>query len=227
MSKRLIPILLAAALLAGCASRHEPEPMPILTEPVVQEPEPQDNPGSLFTPNTATYLFDDDRAHRVGDIVMVVVSEVSYGKQKISTTSDSKNTNDMSIKVLPDDGWMGKAVDTIGIPSGIGTSKDNSLDSSGETKHEATLTATVASRVIRLLPGGVLQVEGARRIRLNDETQILVVRGLVRPSDVAADNTVPSAHLAEAQIELYGEGVISDRQKFGWLNRILDNIWPF
>lgn len=227
MSKRLILTVLAVALLAGCAMRHEPEPMPILTEPVMQEPEPQDNPGSLFTPNTATYLYDDDRAHRVGDIVMVVISEVSNAKQKVETTSDGKNTVDMAINVLPEESWAGKAVNTIGLPTSIGAAKDNSLDASGETKHEANFEATVASRVVRVLPGGVLQVEGARRIRVNDETQILVVRGLVRPSDVAADNTVPSTHLAEAQIELYGEGVISDRQKPGWLSRVLDNIWPF
>jgi flagellar L-ring protein precursor FlgH len=78
-----------------------------------------------------------------------------------------------------------------------------------------------------MLPGRVMQVEGARRIRVNNETQILVVRGLVRQRDIAADNTVSSTALAEAQIEVYGEGVLADKQRPGWMTRVLDNIWPF
>ncbi|MBU1610573.1 MAG: flagellar basal body L-ring protein FlgH, partial [Proteobacteria bacterium] len=73
----------------------------------------------------------------------------------------------------------------------------------------------------------VMQVEGARRIRVNNETQILIVRGLVRQRDIAADNTVNSSSLAEADIEVYGEGVLADKQRPGWMTRILDHVWPF
>jgi len=34
-------------------------------------------------------------------------------------------------------------------------------------------------------------------------------------------------NLADARIEFYGEGVVAEKQKPGWLTRILDNIWPF
>ena len=53
------------------------------------------------------------------------------------------------------------------------------------------------------------------------------VRGLVRQRDIAANNTVNSSSLAEAQIEVYGEGVLADKQRPGWMTRILDHIWPF
>jgi flagellar L-ring protein precursor FlgH len=70
-------------------------------------------------------------------------------------------------------------------------------------------------------------VEGARRIRVNNETQFLVVRGLIRQRDISSGNTIPSTSLAEAQIEIYGQGVLADKQKPGWLSRILDNVFPF
>lgn len=85
----------------------------------------------------------------------------------------------------------------------------------------------MATRIVRMLPGRVMQVEGARQIRVNDENQILVVRGLVRQRDIASDNTVPSSNLAQSQIEVYGEGIVADKQKPGWLTRILDNLWPY
>jgi flagellar L-ring protein precursor FlgH len=89
------------------------------------------------------------------------------------------------------------------------------------------LTAIVATRVIRMLPGKVMQVEGARQIRINDETQILVVRGLVRQRDINSTNTVSSSALADARIEVYGQGSLSDKQRAGWMSRFIDNVWPF
>jgi flagellar L-ring protein precursor FlgH len=147
----------------------------------------------------------------------------------VETTSDKTNDVDFGITAVPEGTLLREATDFLRLPPGasVGASTDNKFEGTGETTHEAEMTATVAVRVVRILPGGIMQVEGARRIRVNNETQILVVRGLVRPQDITSGNTVPSTHLAEAQIELYGEGVLSDRQRPGWLTRILDNIWPF
>jgi flagellar L-ring protein precursor FlgH len=64
-------------------------------------------------------------------------------------------------------------------------------------------------------------------VRINNETEILVVRGLLRKRDIGPDNTVESGYLANAQIEVYGQGILADKQKPGWLSRILDNMWPF
>ena len=166
----------------------------------------------------------------VGDIVMVVVSEVTNAKHKAETKTDRTSKNDYGITALPGtDTLVGGALETVGIEPGLSfqSDNDNEFEGTGETKRESEMSATVASRVVRMLPGRVMQVEGARRVRVNSETQILVVRGLLRQGDVRADNSVPSSYLAEAQIELYGEGVLNDKQRPGWLTRILDNVWPF
>lgn len=227
-----ISALLTLALLAGCAAEKKPMPEPILTQLNSIEPEPVNNPGSLYESGQSEFLFDDNRANRVGDIVMVTVTETTTGKHKADTTSTKTNANTYGITAMPKTGiygTLGKVVPGVtnnGVP-GLSTTSDSSLTSTGETKAESTLTATVATRVIRMLPGKVMQVEGARQIRINDETQILVVRGLVRQRDIDSKNTVPSTALAEARIEVYGQGSLSDKQRSGWMTRLVDNIWPF
>ena len=86
---------------------------------------------------------------------------------------------------------------------------------------------TFSQYIAEVLPGGVLQVQGAREIRANDETQYMVISGLVRAQDVASDNSVESTQLADSKVEYYGKGQLADKQRQGWLSRLLDNIWPF
>ena len=228
-----ISILVLLTLLLGCAAEKRPMPEPVLTPLNNIEPEPVNNPASLFEAGQSDFLFDDNRANKVGDIVMVTVTETTTGKHKADTTATKENSNTYSISAMPTTGiygTLGKVVPGVTNSSanaGVATGSASNLKSTGETKQESNLTATVATRVIRMLPGKVMQVEGARQIRINDETQILVVRGLLRQRDIDSRNTVPSTALAEARIEVYGQGSISDKQRAGWMSRLLDNVWPF
>ncbi|MDQ7833871.1 MAG: flagellar basal body L-ring protein FlgH [Humidesulfovibrio sp.] len=230
--KKLIPTLALATVLFGCATQNRPMPEPILTNPNSVEAEPVNNPGSLFEAGQSDFLFDDNRANKVGDIVMVLVTETTNGKNKSDTTAQKSNTNTYGITALPNTGIYGTlnkvvpGVTGVGSPQ-VGASSVSNFVSSGETKQETSLTTTVAARVIRMLPGKVMQVEGARQIRINAETQILVVRGLVRQRDIDSKNTVLSSALADAKIEVYGQGMLTDKQRAGWLSRLLDNVWPF
>jgi len=226
--------LIAAAaiiLLAGCAAKYEEQPMPILTPPVYEEQNPAANPGSLYDVNRSEFLYDDNRAARVGDIVLVQVAESATTKLKSETTAKKENTIDNSVTAMPSTGLIGNVplASTLGVKVGadIGASQSSDFKGNGETKQENTFDATVATRIVRRLPGNLLQVEGARRIRVNHETQFLVVRGLIRQRDIDSDNTISSTKLAEAQIEIYGQGVLTEKQRPGWLSRLLDNLYPF
>jgi flagellar L-ring protein precursor FlgH len=214
----------------------------------MQAPSPANNPGSLYSQaSQPNYLYEDNRARRIGDIVMVNVVEKSDAKNKSKTKSNGKNSLDMSVAnyfnqhsttPIPGNsqlkgatgidvaGFLGMQGYTGATPV-VSTNRNNQFDSDGETDRSSSVTYTIGCRVVNILPGGVMQVEGARQVRVNDDTQIMVVRGLVRPMDVGPDNTVNSSALAEAQIDMFGTGVLADRQKPGWLSRILDNIWPF
>ncbi|OIO05082.1 MAG: flagellar basal body L-ring protein [Desulfovibrionaceae bacterium CG1_02_65_16] len=229
MNKRVTAFLLLA-VLGGCAAEQKPMPEPVLTQLNNIEPEPVNNPASLFEAGQSDFLFDDNRANKVGDIVMVSVTETTTGKHKANTTATKTNANTYTLTAKPGGIYKtasGVVPGALGLGAGVNTTSDSSLTATGETKAESNLTAIVATRVIRMLPGKVMQVEGARQIRINDETQILVVRGLVRQRDIDSKNSVPSSALADARIEVYGQGALSDKQRSGWLTRLIDNVWPF
>jgi flagellar L-ring protein precursor FlgH len=70
-------------------------------------------------------------------------------------------------------------------------------------------------------------IEGNREVRVNNENQIITLTGMVRPRDISSDNMILSTYIADARISYSGSGIVNDRQKPGWLSRILDVIWPF
>ncbi|MEG2004672.1 MAG: flagellar basal body L-ring protein FlgH [Bilophila sp.] len=227
--KRFQTAILAALVLclAGCnATRKTPSVMPPITPPqAYTEPEERyDNPGSLYMSSESDALFADTRARRIGDIVMVKVVEKQKAKNKADATASKENKNTYSV-----DANFGKQ-SAFGMPTGgmgLSTGSKSELTSDGETNRESVVTATVAARVTRVMPGGLLQIEGARETRVNNETQYLVITGLIRPMDVAADNSITSNRISDAQIAYYGEGVLSDKEKPGWFTRLMDNAWPF
>ena len=238
LALRTALLILAALLSLGgfaCApARTQSMPSPILTQ-TVDYPEPAaQNPGSLFNPASAELLFADNRARRVGDIVRIKIVEDSKATNKATTDTSRDSSIGMGIEHLLDQRLISAGLPVLGIERGqfgetplIGARTSNSFKGDGETKRESTITATVGARVVKMLPNGLMQVEGARETRVNNETQVIVVRGLVRSTDIDPDNTILSTHMADATIEFYGMGILADKQRPGWLTRILDNVWPF
>lgn len=209
-------------------------PTPMLTQGVDIPPPVEQNPGSLFNPSSAELLFADNRARRVGDIVLVQIVENSQARNKASTDASRDSGIGLGIEHMIDNRLLDKALGTMGISGEnygstplVRATSSSAFKGDGETKRESAISATVGARVVRVLQGGVLQVEGAREIRVNNETQIIVVRGLVRSTDINPDNTIPSTHMADATVEFYGMGVLADKQRPGWLTRLLENVWPF
>jgi len=236
-SKHVLALGLAVCI-SGCGAAQPRSMAPTIPmTPPMQYTEPEvrhANPGSLFSAAESTDLYADNRARRVGDIVLVKVVENAKSKVKADTNTSRDSTsslgvtamfNRQTVGVLPTGG--GPLAGRIGIDPLLATQSSSSLSTTGETKRENTVTATIGARVLNVLPGGVLQIQGARAVRVNEETQYIVVSGLVRMQDVASDNSVESTQLADSKIEYFGEGVLGDKQKQGWLTRLLDNVWPF
>ncbi len=223
--------LALATALGGCGGPKQQKTvsnMPTMSPPVAYE-EPayrNQNPGSLFNAGDADYLFSDNRARRVGDIIIVNVVENSSASHEADTKADKQTTMDMGLGAFFGANPMGQTGE-IARKNFFEAQTTSEFEGEGETTRKNSISATVAARVVRMLPGGVMQVEGAREIRVNDETQVVVVRGLVRQRDVGADNTISSTQLADAKIEFYGEGILAEKQKPGWLVRLLDSAWPF
>jgi flagellar L-ring protein precursor FlgH len=236
MYRLLIALLVASALLAGCApAKTNPAPAPVLTPPPAEAVSADENPGSLYDPAQGEFLFADNRARRVGDIVLVNIVETSKANTKADTTSDKTSSLNLGVTSMlgKNDSRLWPVGPSLGYKIHPGTtaqveaSSTSKFSGTGETKRENNVTATLAARVVNILPGGVMQIEGAREIKVNNENQILVVRGLIRSKDVRPDNSILSSSIADAHIEYYGQGVLGDKQKPGWLTRLLDNVWPF
>lgn len=223
--------------LGGCnASSSTPRPTPMLT-PAQAYPEPEDtygNPGSLFSESSSSLLFEDSRARRVGDILMINIVENTKSKSKADTSAGRTNGIELGVGSFlgrstfsPIIVGGGAIAGAVGDSPLISASSTSNLDATGETKRENYVTTTIGGRVIQVLPNNVLQIAGAREIKVNDETEYMVVTGLVRSSDILSDNSVLSTQLAELTIEYWGKGVLADKQKAGWLTRLLEVVWPF
>jgi flagellar L-ring protein precursor FlgH len=214
--------------LIGCSSVNQPPSyMPPLIPPGPSPISQIENPGSLFQPDEAHYLFEDNRAKRIGDIVLVKIMEDSSA----SSEADTKSEKNYNISAGFSSFFGGSKVFGLPMPVGgtpvLNSSNESKLDTSGKTTRKTTVEATVAARIVRIFPNGLMELQGYREILVNGEKQIINVRGLIRARDIGPDNTITSDQLADAKIYVYGKGVLSEKQKQGWMGRLVDTIWPF
>ncbi len=180
--------------------------------------------GSLWSPSSRLAdLGRDLRASQVDDLVTIVVTEnasaVSTGTVKTARTSSASN----SITSL-----VGKKSPTGALANLTNLSGAQALNGQGTTTRTTTLNATLTARVTRQLPNGYLVVEGSKIVQVNGEKQTVTVRGVIRPADLAADNSIQSNRLAQMEVNIDGKGVVNDsvRRPF-FLYRILLGLLPF
>ncbi len=221
-------LIFSALLLSGCAGREPqivriPEPL----EPVVTEaPRPQ-SPGSLWA-GEREGLYADMKARRVGDIVTITIKEEASASKEASTESGRDTTMTAGIPSLfgLEKSIMAKN-QKVDMTTLLDASFSNQFKGSGKTMRKEDLVATLTTQVIKVYPNGTMKIRGGKSIIVNNEEQIIYLTGIVRPEDITADNTIDSSHILNAQIAYTGKGALSDKQKPGWLMRIVDNVWPF
>lgn len=169
------------------------------------------------------FLFTDVRARRVGDLLTVLVVESASSNVQASTETkkdSSSNVNLSGANVLGIKmGQMLGAAGTRGLFSHSGTSQHAG---SGAVNRTEAITAQIPARVVKVLEGGALLVEGRRVAVVNDETTTLAFSGIVRPEDITPDNTVRSTQVADAEVTMLGKGVLQEKQRPGIINRLLD-----
>jgi flagellar L-ring protein precursor FlgH len=184
---------------------------------------------SLFQVRGHRDHFKDLRAYEVGDLVTVNIVETSKATKRANTRTARQSSIDAGISNLM--GWEGKIGELC--PSGFDNetmfkaNMKNAFDGSGETSRDESMTASITARVMQVMPNGNLFIEGRREIKVNNESQFIVLTGLIRPVDISPDNTVLSSYVADASIHYTGRGPVSDKQRPGWLMRAVDFVWPF
>lgn len=173
-------------------------------------------------------LFADRKARHVNDILTIVVDESAKASKDATTSLSRDSSADMGISAffgLDQSSVLRK--NRITPDQLVKAQGSSAFDGAGKTTREETLTTTLAAVVREIMPNGNMVIEARRTIGVNGETQVMVLHGIVRPEDVQGDNSVPSSRVAQASIEYYGQGVISEKQRPGWLSRTLDRVWPF
>ncbi len=191
--------------------------------------------GSLWRGKAS--LFEDKKARRINDLVTIIINETTSAQKKASTSSSrDSSTNygldtffgmntDFNIQNLPIINGFYKAGNVFS-PSVKGAAKSD-FKGDGDTQRTGRITGTITAKVVEVLPNGNLVIESRKEIFVNNEKEILVLRGIIRPDDISQNNTILSQYVADAQIFLVGEGTLGDKQSQGWLVRFLDKIWPF
>ncbi|HID56414.1 TPA: flagellar basal body L-ring protein FlgH [Candidatus Poribacteria bacterium] len=165
-------------------------------------------------------LFTDNKAHREGDIVKVLVVESASANKTSSAQTSRTSGKKGAISTFP---WLKRNP----LAKGVDLSSESTFSGSGSISTKGELKAEVAAVVKEVLPNGNLLVEGEREIVIDGEKQVIYVKGIVRPVDITPQNTVLSTNLAESEIRYEGKGMISRQQKPGFLSRLLDWLWIF
>jgi len=219
-------ICLAFIFAVGCSKNlyHEAD-YPQLAPPEIKK---TPLPGTIWAgENSGNSLFSDRRARGLNDIVTIVVNEsATGGNNALTQTSRDTNTNANVSSLLGLEGALQDLLRKGGSLSVAGTST-NSLKGVGQTSRDGNLTATISAKVVKVLESGNFLIEGRKQVTVNAEDQYLILTGIIRPDDIAFDNTILSQYIADAKLVYTGKGVVDDKQRPGWLTRIVDWVWPF
>ncbi|MDC0598903.1 flagellar basal body L-ring protein FlgH, partial [Gammaproteobacteria bacterium] len=189
-------LLILLALLTGCVgsprSTH-PDFAPSYV-PVVTTIE-KNIDGAIFNSGTEVALFEDIKAHRVGDILTVMLVEQTTG-QKSSDNSLNQSTA-MNVGT-PTFGGSARANMEINLDSA------NSFNGESGSSQSNSLSGSIAVIVSEVLPGGNLRVQGEKWIQINQGSEYIRLRGIVRQRDIDANNTLFSTQVADARISYGG-----------------------
>jgi len=193
----------------------------------VEQKQAQPADGSIYSEAVPGFL-EDTRAVRIGDIVRVRIDEQANAEGG-ATTDLSKNTErsqgvNALLGLVP---AVREAYPNIDPAQLVALMSETDFSGDGQTKRKGKLSGTIAVRVKQQLPNQDLYIEGTKVVMINHEEYHLYISGVIRPTDIARDNSIYSSLIADAQVEFTGRGDVNDHVERGWLTKILDKINPF
>lgn len=181
-------------------------------------------PGSIWTDSgRLTRMTTDVRAMRPHDLISVVVSE-SLAASTDGTVKNSRASNANSqISALFGLLHAGNAMQNL-----INQNSSSGLNAQGTSATNSSLSTTFGGQVIEVLANGTLVIEAARQVEFSQQTQTIVLRGLVRPEDISQQNQVFSTAISSLELEVRGKGIVSDyTRRQNALVRMLQKILIF
>jgi flagellar L-ring protein precursor FlgH len=225
----VLALVVGAGLQAGCATMAAMDDLPPRNEshaaavPLANDQPPPPATGAIFRPGTGSPLVGKVRRFGVGDVITVILNESTQANRAATANVSRAATND----VVPS-GLTSRLTNLSKSLTGINLNSGN-VESKGEgsADQSASLTGSVTVSVVEVQPNGNLVVRGEKRLSLTQGTEMIQVSGIVRPEDVAPNNTVQSRRLANANFAYQGGGELGSVARSGWGTRALLHYWPF
>jgi flagellar L-ring protein FlgH len=172
-------------------------------------------------------MLADKRGAGIGDILTILVQENTVTSKDNKTATTKQSAVDASIaSFLYSPGASGLLTKGGQLPA-LKFNARNDFNGGGTVNNTERIVARLAVRVMDVLPNRNLVIEGRRETSFGGEKQTMILRGVVRADDVAANNTVLSYNVADATIQISSKGTLSDSQRKGWFTRLWDKITPF
>jgi len=216
-SNALLALVVALAAVAGCHSAPKPKPDDGLAWTQEKLPPPTD--GAIYQSGREMTLAENPVAHHIGDIITIVLNEATAAQKSATTTTSKANT-----VTMPGTQLLGKNVSWLNN----NINDASKFDGEGASAQSNSLTGYLTATVLKVLPNGNLYVAGEKQLTLNQGKEYVRVTGVVRPIDLASDNSIPSYRVASAKITYSGKGAINDANTQSWLARLFNSPWaPF
>lgn len=226
--KALIVLAIAAALLAGCNSTPKRDPEFAAVPPAEIPPVPQGN-GSIFQAGFERSWFENVRARRVGDILLVNLVEDTEASHTNDGSVDKSNTTSITSPTFFGQGIsFNNPFSSNPYNFGQSLQSDTAFEGDGENTQNNEFSGSISVTVTEVLSNGYLKVRGEKRIGLTGGNEYIRVSGTVRPEDIDVSNTVESTRIADATLVYVGDGQVTDASKMGWLARFfISAVFPF
>jgi len=164
--------------------------------------------------------YSTQKGYKEGDIINIIILENTSARNIAGTKTDVKD--DLSTKFTH---TLQALAPIIGTNINVTGQADNKYNGLGQTSRSSAVQARIAAWVTEVLDNGNLMVEGKHRVEVNNETQEITIRGIVRAKDISGANSIFSYQVANAALKVSGTGVVAETENPGWLTRFFN--WLF
>lgn len=187
--------------------------------------QPSPNEANALWRSGSRAFFKDQRAAQVGDIITVLVNMNDSANLKNDTTATRASSETAGMpNFFGLEAIVPKAITASAL---ISATSGNSNTGTGQIQRNEAVTLRLAGIITQVLPNGNLVVAARQEFMVNSELRNLQVTGVIRPQDIASDNTVPHDRMAEARISYGGRGQLTDVQRARWGQQMMDILIPF
>jgi len=233
MPFKLVVLLLAASLVTGCVSAPPERMQKFSYEPSYPTNIPEKNTpknGSLFHQSDSLSLFDDSRAHKVGDIITINLSENFAAKKKDEAKYEKTNKQryGLGAGLSGSASVLGGNVSLPGIGTGIGFDygSDGNFKGKADVKQNSSLDGSIAVTVIQVISNGNLVIRGEKWITIHEGEEVIRFAGIIRAEDIQPDNTINSSKVADVRLIYKDVGISGDSNRPGAATQFLTKFWP-